>query len=227
MVVDILPATAVVERFHAWKKWPGTLGEKTQNLPVIFKNSYQRASQYWFHTGQIAYSLNDYKERMNNYNLWPIEDSLIGKKVFVMDIYGVNLFRDSFQARLWSVGFSPDSNFHSFARVLVQPERDHYVIDSGASLRLNFKVNYPAPYTDYLRQHPESDEPVIVSFSSGKETIKDMRTGFTVYNLMLSPIQRIEIFPGLRPGKYFLLFAVATSTDLYTANSRKIEITIK
>jgi hypothetical protein len=164
---------------------------------------------------------------MNNYNLWPVEDSLIGKKVFVMDIYGVNLFKDSLRARLWSIGFSEESNFHSFAKVLVHPEFDSYVVDSGAGVTLNFTVHFPSLYRDYLQQHPQSDEPVIIGLFKGKERIKDINTGYTVYNLLQTSIQKIEIFPGLKPGKYFLLFAVATSTNLFTANSRKIWITIK
>lgn len=227
MVVDVLPVTAIKERFHEWKNWPIVLRDKTKNLPVVFKNSYQRASQYWFHTGQTAYSLNDYRERMNNYNLWPIEDSLIGKKVFVMDIYEVNLFKDSLRARLWNIGFSQESNFHSFAKVLVHPAFDNYLIDSGAGVSLSFKVHFPPLYRDYLRQHPESDEPVVIGLFKGKARIKDINTGYTVYNLMQASIQKIKIFPGLKPGKYFLLFAVATSTNLFTANSRKIWITVK
>jgi hypothetical protein len=53
--------------------------EKLEGLPVVFNSSYQRASKFWFYSGQMTYSLNLYKERENNYNFWPVEDSLLGK----------------------------------------------------------------------------------------------------------------------------------------------------
>ena len=58
MIVDILPVKAVRERYHAWKDWPRVMKEKTKGLPIVFENSYQRASKYWFYTGQMSYSLN-------------------------------------------------------------------------------------------------------------------------------------------------------------------------
>src|SRR5262249_24601860 len=70
MIVDILPVKAIKQRYDGWKDWPGIMKEKTIGLPIVFENSYQRASKYWFYTGQMSYSLNFYRERRNNYTFW-------------------------------------------------------------------------------------------------------------------------------------------------------------
>ncbi len=226
MVIDILPVGAFIERFHAWKKWPQQLKKNTRHLPVVFKNSYQRASQYWFHTGQPAYSLNDYRERMNNYNFWPVGDSLLGRTVYVMDIYHLDSFTDSIQARIWKVGFTADSSFHSFARVWIECERFNSAFHESDSLVLHLRVNMPEYYKNYLSRHSEIDEPIIVSFFKGKEWLKDVNPGCTLQALARN-LQQIIIFPYLEKGKYYLLFAVKSSTDLFTCNSEKIGISIK
>lgn len=60
MIQDILPLKAVKERYHSWKAWPAEMKERTKGLPIVFSNSYQRASKYWFYSGQPTYSLNHY-----------------------------------------------------------------------------------------------------------------------------------------------------------------------
>ncbi|MEI9909614.1 MAG: hypothetical protein WDO71_08025 [Bacteroidota bacterium] len=85
MIADVLPVKEIQTRYHAWKEWPRQMKEKTKGLPVVFSNSYQRASKYWFYSGQTTYSQNWYRERRNNYNFWPIEDSLLGKPVYFLD----------------------------------------------------------------------------------------------------------------------------------------------
>lgn len=78
MIFDVIPAEAIVERYHGWKSWPQQLRQKTEGLSVVFNNSYQRASKYWFYSGQMTYSMNKFDDRRNNYNFWPVEDSLLG-----------------------------------------------------------------------------------------------------------------------------------------------------
>ncbi|MBC7872377.1 MAG: glycosyltransferase family 39 protein, partial [Ferruginibacter sp.] len=51
MIADLLPVKEIKKRYHAWKEWPALMKEKTKGLPVVFSNSYQRASKYWFYSG--------------------------------------------------------------------------------------------------------------------------------------------------------------------------------
>ena len=85
---DVLPLKAVKQRFHQYKAWPQQLKQKTGNLPVVVSSSYQKASKYWFYSGQRTYSLNEYNRRRSNYNFWPLEDSVLGKPVVVFDACG-------------------------------------------------------------------------------------------------------------------------------------------
>jgi 4-amino-4-deoxy-L-arabinose transferase-like glycosyltransferase len=63
MIVDLIPAQAIVERYHAWKGWPQQMKQRTGGLDVVFENNYQRASKYWFYTGQMTYSMNKFISR--------------------------------------------------------------------------------------------------------------------------------------------------------------------
>lgn len=66
------------------KNWAQKISEKSHGLPVVFINSYQKASKYWFYSGIPAFSLNTPVYRRNNYNFWPVEKLLQGNPVYVI-----------------------------------------------------------------------------------------------------------------------------------------------
>lgn len=76
------------DEFHYNKEWTRAVKEKANGLPVVFTNSYQRASKYWFYTGDTAFSLNTHLFRRSNYNLWPLEMQLQNKNVFIVGSKG-------------------------------------------------------------------------------------------------------------------------------------------
>lgn len=68
------------DEFHKTRVWADSIYKRSVGLPVVFINSYQDASKYWFYTGVPAFSLNTPSYRRNNYNFWPVEDSLFHHK---------------------------------------------------------------------------------------------------------------------------------------------------
>lgn len=225
MMVDIVPAQAIVERYHGWKTWPQKLKQKTKGLPVVFNNNYQRASKYWFYTGQMTYSLNNYNDRRNNYNFWPVGDSLLGKPVYIMDIYGLNRFGDSIQTPLYTVGYSYDSSFNSFAGITFKSQ--DYKVHSTDSLQLQFTIDAPKYYANYLALHPEIDEPVVIGIFSGQKLVKEMPLPVSLQQIIKKTIQPISVFPGIDKGDYFLRFGVFSDSGFFSHNSEKIKLKVE
>ena len=74
---DILPVKAIKERYHAWKEWPQN-ERKNKRLTGCFQQFVSTGIQILVLFRANTYSQNLYKERRNNYNFWPIEDSYAG-----------------------------------------------------------------------------------------------------------------------------------------------------
>jgi hypothetical protein len=227
MMVDLVPAKLVVQKFHAWKGWPQHVKEATGGRPIVFNNSYQRASKIWFYTGQPAYSLNSHRERRNNYNFWPIEDSFLGKAVYVLDIYNLHTFPDSLPARLWKVGYRYDIAFQAFARIQFRAEGKKRDIKKNDTLLLNLRATVPQAHKTYLQQHPEADQPIVVGVFKGRDWVKDIPTPLRLQHLVRQQLFQIPIVPGLEPGQYYVRVAIGTGTDLFTHNSDKIDFTVR
>ncbi len=225
MVVDLVPAQPIVERYHAWKGWPQVLKEKTHGLPVVFNNSYQRASKFWFYTGQMTYSANKFDDRRNNYNFWPVEDLLLGQPAYVMDIYNVESFEDSLKTPLYTIGYRFDSAYHSFAKI--QFRSNDYSIKAGDSLHLRFGVQLPYHYGRYLEENPAVDEKIALAVFSGRERVAIIEAPFTLQQVIREKRSSWMLLPALPKGDYFFRFGVMSGSRFYTHNSEKINLVVQ
>jgi len=226
MILDFFPANAVKERFHSWKDWPRAMEQKTHGLPIVFENSYQRASKYWFYSGQMTYSLNWYRERRNNYNFWPIEDSLLGKAVYILDKYNLDSFADKMQTPIGLVGYRYDSSFSSFAKVQFIPDKKEIYGKENSSFSMNIKVTLTPEYSTYINSHPELQIKIVLGIFDKNGWLKDLPVLNSLQDLIRQPTN-LQFDPQLPKGKYYLIFSILhVGTITSSHNSSKIKLVI-
>jgi len=226
MIVDILPVNAIRQRYHGWKDWPQVMKEKTKDLPIVFENSYQRASKYWFYTGQMSYSLNYYRERRNNYNFWPIEDSLLGKPVYILDIHNP----DSFQARipitLGILNYKYDPAFASFAKVKFVPSEETIKVKENSPFSINIRTQLSPKFYNYIISHPDLKIEMVVGVFDKYGWITDLPVLNRLPDLVQKPTA-LSFNPQLAKGNYSLIFSILhIGTVTATHNSEKIKLLI-
>lgn len=152
------------DEVHGNKTWVNAVEERAAGLPVVFINSYQRASKYWYYAQQPAYSLNGVDYRRNNFNFWPVEDSLLGKKVVVIAKPYPGLYA-AFDPPI------PDSdsmisfvseNFFAFSRVMltakVKPSLQNGMFTG------TFSIQSPKHYLAFYKQLQTGQATLVVSF---------------------------------------------------------------
>jgi hypothetical protein len=229
MITDILPIKAISERFHSWKEWPQEMRQRTKGLPVVFNNSYQRASKYWYYSGQPTYSLNHYRGRRNNFNFWPLEDSLLGKPAYMLDIYDMPSFHDSLHTPIGWVGYRYDDAFVSFAKIKISVTPSEYTLKQGEELQLKCRFDMPEHYAAFISSHPQLNDSTRVGIFSGKKWIKDIFPPITLQQMIdqKTPERLVTIQPNLPKGKYYLRFAINCGPRYPTHNSDKIGLTIE
>ncbi|HEX2534646.1 MAG TPA: glycosyltransferase family 39 protein [Chitinophagaceae bacterium] len=226
MIVDFLPVKFIWSQYHAWKGWPQELKEKTGGRPLVFYNSYQRASKYWFYTGVPSFSLNDYRKRRNNYNYWPVEDTLLGQPVYLLDYGNLPAFQDSARTRGGWIGLSYDSAFHSFGKVQFTAEQRKQQAARGQELALRLKVVVPDAVRRYLQQHPEVNPAVVIGVFRGREWRQNVNGGLRLQDLGRIQTWTIRWTPDLEPGDYVLRMAIEAEGGNFTHNSDKISLQV-
>ena len=222
MIADILPVKEIKKRYHAWKAWPELMKKKTKELPVVFENSYQRASKYWFYSGQLTYSLNWYRERRNNYNFWPIEDTLLGKPVFILDIHNLDSFQNKIKIGFDTLGYKYDPAWASFAKVKFIPGQKNIHVRQNNAFTLQTIAELPKFYYDYIASYPELKIEIRLGIFNKYGWIKDLQVPYNLYE-MIRQKREIRVDPQLPRGEYYLVIAIFKEGTLYpTHNSDKI-----
>jgi len=226
MIADLLPFKVIKDRYHAWKEWPRQMKEKTEGLPIVFSNSYQRASKYWFYSGQPAYSLNSYREKKNNYNFWPIEDSLLGKKVYYLDKYDLYRFNDSLKTGIGWIGYKYDSSFISFAKVKIDVSQKKVNIREGDEFTLDCSFAIPGYYSNFIRKSANLHDTIRIGVYQSGKWKKDIYTILSLKEMVERKKVTVIINPGLVKGNYFLRFAINSGYRNATHNSDKIKLIV-
>ncbi|WP_205508002.1 ArnT family glycosyltransferase [Longitalea arenae] len=171
--------------FHGNRTWTNEIRQQAGSLPVVFIDTYQRASKYWFYTGLPAFSLNSAYYRRNNFNMWAVEDSLIGREVY-MDVPDDNdYFRRLFKPHGWP--FPKDgvqTHFYSFSRVLFTDMKCTNL--EKRLIEISTKLSVPEHYKAYFQQAAYCETPIWLVLYENGDVKTIINTGTTVKNLQSS-----------------------------------------
>jgi hypothetical protein len=222
LVVDIGPANSVKGRFQN-KAWAKTIAEKTGDIPVVFYNSYQRASLFWFYSGKPSHSHNSYSDRKSNYNFWPTESNLLGKKVFIADIYGINTFSDSVKTKKGWVGYSLDTMYAALGNIKIIPGKESVMLYNN-SLTMKITLEMPENYRSFLQTYPDIQTELVAGVFKGKTLLREYKTGITVQQVV-NQNNSIDIqLTNLPKGGNEIRFGIRSKKYLPTHNSETIYV---
>ncbi|HEY5771263.1 MAG TPA: glycosyltransferase family 39 protein [Chitinophagaceae bacterium] len=223
LVVDIGPDNSTRGRFRN-KAWAKTIAEKTGDTPVVFYNSYQRTSLFWFYSGKPSHSHNSYSDRKSNYNFWPTESNLLGKKVFIADIYGIYTFSDSVKTKKGWVGLNFDSMYAAFGGIRMMLKQKSTDLDS-TRVTINITPKVPEEYQSFLQSHPDINGMLFIGIFKGKDIIKEFNLEITAQEIAKQGSSfDISIARRLPRGRYDIRLGIKAKNYLITNNSETIHV---
>lgn len=162
----------VRNEFHNWDLWAYEIAEKAQNKPVVFLNSYQKASKYTFYTKNFAHSYNGVNYRKNQYDLWDTEQKIQGKNVLIV------LKRDlpKFSPLETAVGdyyISEFKNFRSYNKVEIEVLNEECIMEANKNYPLEVLLTNNFPYPVDFKENKDFCVEIVVSLVKDKELIEE------------------------------------------------------
>lgn len=230
-LLSFFPATGWLHKadeVHDNKVWVEAVEARSAGLPVVFLNSYQRASKYWFYAQHPTYSLNGVDYRRNNYNFWPVEDSMMGKKVMAITRHHPYLDQvfDAPIPHTDSLVSYTSEKFFAFSRVMVEA-KEKPVLQQG-SFRGSFSIQSPLGYLPIYKQLEDGQAFFVVSFFANKKEPVHIRVPFLLKAVEAEEQQlSIHVPVSLVPGKYIARIGISTSIPgFYSLNSTSWEFDV-
>jgi len=209
MMIDIAPLPFIKkDEFHRTKEWANAIKDKAAERPVVFINSYQRASQYWFYTGDSSFSLNNIYYRRSNFNFWPLEAGLQGREVLAVSPDNWAFFSDTVKNTRKLIGAAVVNPYFSFSQIAISGPK---IIQAKAGkVETELDVMIPASTQNapgfnqfdtaqiLLTVYFRDDDPGVLIPSNA--TVRSVKEGKVQANF--------NIPASLKPGKYRAKWAI-------------------
>lgn len=228
MMLDVSEPKFGKDEFHANKLAAAAIKEKAGDLPVVVIDSYQKPSKYRFYGGGTAFALNTPNYRRNNYNYWPIEETLIGKKVFAIGpMYGP--FTDTIPAAHFKNNKSTFiDHYYSFSKVRISKIREELV--NAQLLQFTCNIESPEQYIDLFKQAPYDSVSVVLAIYDKRGDVSGYITSAFKLKAVTSNKQSATISTNhsLPPGKYSARMAISSCIPGFPSmNSSAFKFTIQ
>jgi hypothetical protein len=158
------------DEVHGNDAWAQTVLTQANGTSVVFLNTYQWASKYWFYSGQPALGMNTPYYRRNNFNFWPIEDEYFGKPAFVVGDYDSLVLKNDIEApRIRRAGWARIPLFYSFMKAKFSKVKNEVTAGTVTS---SFIVEVPERYLAYFQSAPFDTASVQLAILNISDTIR-------------------------------------------------------
>lgn len=219
MFIDI-PAYSFMpkDEFHGNKKWVMELKTKAAGRPVLFTNSYQRPSKYWFYSGDTSFSLNTYGYRQNQYNLWPLESKLQGKSVVAVGAMEPTLAIDSVQLPKLKLAIAQIDSFDSHSQIMIEQKDDLIMNQDG---KVSTLLHFSSVSNEELsRESIQKPEVFLIIYQKSKREPIIIPTGKKLDERSVNGLSATFSLPKLEEKKYSIRWGLSNSMRSPTINSR-------
>ncbi|WP_067036764.1 ArnT family glycosyltransferase [Allomuricauda sp. CP2A] len=207
------PLFPMIYETHGNNEWVSELTQKAGGVPVIFENSYRRASMYEFYSGVPAISLNNLWYRKNQYSIDDSEERVRGKKVLYVPIGGKS--GDIKYMHLDSTVFYGNfiEDFQSYRKLECIVEKSKTGIEHALKVYNPYEfdillenLKYAISYSNEHKQVKEVQSLKVKNLYPGNRILKAKDTVFYTFELPLPKMENPDYYRigisenGLSPG---------------------------
>ncbi|WP_222538825.1 glycosyltransferase family 39 protein [Pedobacter polysacchareus] len=232
--IPFLMKNRSVAYYFGNESWAKQIHEKAGDAPVIFMNAFQEPSKYNYYnktTKGFGYDSRDY--RKNQYDIWPLEDSLRNKRVYwvVEDSKGLPGQDTLNTAKGLLYGNWVDS-VRMYQKVAVHPLEIPAILEKGKPLELKLKIENPYDQEIYLGNAGQKWACVLeYGYKNGEDFGEFKLVKADLEKLRIPAKQSVTIDAEIESpeagGKYKLIFSLRTAPFSGARNSDMISVTVK
>jgi len=213
--------------FYGWEKWAKDLKQRAGQRQVVFHNSYQKASKYYFYTGDSTTTFSDWVYRKSQFDLSGIEQKLQNRSIFFVDAFdnpnNSGLFVNSFGD---TTRFIQIDSLFSVYNYQVRVENPPKVMRCGTIFSINVEVHKP-DYKEITGCYQSDIWLFCELYQKGKIIQYD-----TICNLKGKPIHSdfktlAKIKLPENPGIYYFRFSLQTGNLPPGLNSKLLKIKLE
>ncbi|QXV65356.1 glycosyltransferase family 39 protein [Mucilaginibacter sp. 21P] len=220
--------------YYGFKDWAHLVKQKAGDHYVIMSEGFQNPSKYDFYnntTKGMSYDARDY--RRTQFSLWPIEDSLQHKRIYLLlNWNNPAVTRDTIQneAGTWFGGWVDD--VRTYQKVNIAVNTKEVKAKPGQKLQFDLTITNPYPFAiNFANLGAKHSVFLETCFFIHTTPVDVQQAGgdFNHINLQKgqSTLYKITAIAPQKPGKYDLFFSLRTEPFTGSRNSRFIKLIVE
>jgi len=207
------------DEFHQNKTWAAEIKKEAGGLPVIFTNSYQRASKYWFYSGDTSFSLNTYKYRRSGYNFWPLEKQLQHKTVMLVGSEHADHMPSYIETPRGNHAFIKIDSFQSYSQLNITSLLP--LVVKNNLVNFNLKLNYTSANSKW--NYSKNTKIIMIIYPRDKSTPILVNTDLLIDGKHQN-FRGVLRLPELEDAKYSVRWGITNTFAEPTINSRAYKL---
>lgn len=215
--------------YFGFREWTKQVHQKVGDNYVIIRDGFQDPSKYNYYSNSLkAFSYDTRYYRKTQYDMWPIEDSMQGKKALYMSEYNEpGTTTDSLVAlydRKWYTGWVDSVRTYQKLDITVLPGTDTALAGQFITKGLHFNGRFDLERSiKEARMKKTFLEACFFQNGEIKEAYQE--TNFNV--LLYEGEYPFKFKVPTKPGKYQLFFSIRTVPFPGSRNSATMDFTVK
>jgi hypothetical protein len=197
-------------RFYDKKEFFGQIHAEAKGRPVVFTNSFQKPSLYWFFTGEPSFSHNNYRYRKNQYDLWDMEAEWQGREVLYLPDRRIP-GSDTLQTIRGDVLIHDTEYFCHFNRVGIELPFLSWEFEAGEQVEIELELSNPGANSVYFPDSCTHEPWLVYTIFSEGDKDRSFKAQYSDGLPVLSPGDKllfpVEIMVPDIPGEYRIMFS--------------------
>ncbi|WP_316815521.1 ArnT family glycosyltransferase [Pedobacter nyackensis] len=232
--IDALRKIKIVDYYFGNETWAKGIKEKAGNAPVIFTDSFQVPSRYNYYTQSTkGFGYDSRYYRKNQYDIWPLEDSLRNKKAYFVTQEDIGLGEaDTISTTKGLYYGTWLEQVRMYQKVTVNPVAMPVDWKTGESKELELKISNPYDETISLGNAGQKWKCYLeYGFKLGPD-LSEFKPVITDLENVVIPAGESVVVKGTvqapaNAGKYKMIFSLRTEPFGGSRNSNMIAVEIR
>lgn len=233
--IDALMKVKVIAYYFGNQTWAKQIHERAGDAPVIFIDSFQIPSRYnYYNQSTKGFGYDSRYYRKNQYDIWPLEDSLRNKKAYyvLQFSHGDDQPQDTIQTTKGLYYGRWIEQVRMYQKLSVNPVETPDELKKGMPVAMRLKITNPYNQEIYLGNLGEKWKCYLeYSFKNGADMEEFKPVTADLENIRIPARQSIEVsaqfIAPVAAGKYKLIFSLRTEPFRGGRNSNMISVEVK
>jgi len=222
-----------IKSYYGFKEWSAVVKQKAGDAYVVMTDGFQNPSKYNYYTNSLkGFSYDSRFYHRTQYDIWPIEEQMQGKRVFYLNDFKNPLTTDSIKNPHWTWHTEWVNDFRTYQKVKIETDVKKIALKQGQQFTIPVKITNPYPYTISFNNADRKQHVLLgAAYFMGDKLMHAQKSDTLFNDITIRPGYSVpynfNLVAPAQKGTYQLIFSIKTTPFAGSTNSRTVKVNIE